>query len=216
MKWGNQMFLELELKHSLYDIKQEKLDFFKEIATHFIQENTTILKNSTIHKTIDNYAIVLNIWLFLQENREDIYFIHDKMMPYASNFYTFEQIRRNHPLNEHMQSIAYNDDYAFILAYFLSEELIKWVYETLKSHHETVEIMELNRERDYFKLANDEALSQNPTHILYKQQKYVTKTLAANMATKEDFNRAIKKGIKQAKTYWQHSNLSENQHLQLH
>lgn len=203
------MFKELELEHSLYDIKIEKLSDFKNLASHFLQQRNTILQHATLHNELDNYAIVLNVWLFLQENRENIFFISDKMMPYASNFYVFEQLRRNEMLKEHQNAIEYSDKYAFILSYFLSEEIIIWAYEALKLNEKTAEIMHINRKRDYFKLASDHSLANDETHSLYIQQKYVTKALATNIATSGDFNRAIKEGIKKATRYLSNSPIIE-------
>lgn len=195
------MFSQLEIEHSLYDIDLEKLQEFKQLAEKFDNSSSVILNDDRVHSKLDNYAIVLNIWLFIQENEESLYFNPDKMMPYASNFYTFEQLRRNQALKRYLDKVSFNEHYEFEFAFFLSEQLLIWVYEVLKNSCSTAEIMEDNKERDYFKLVDELDISKDSTHELYLEQKHVTQLLAHNISTTDDFSKAILKAIENMRNY---------------
>lgn len=195
------MFNKLEIEHSLYVIDMRKLEEFKQLAQNFDKSSSMILENNRVHNKLDNYAIVLNVWLFIQENEESLYFNPDKMMPYASNFYTFEQLRRNQALRRYLDKVSFNKQYEFEFAYFLSEQLLIWVYDVLKNNQSTTEIMEDNKQRDYFKLADDLDISMDQSHHLYLEQKYVTQLLASNISTTDDFSNVILKAISNMRNY---------------
>lgn len=195
------MFENLEIEHSLYDIDLDLLNDFKQIAAEFTGEPRNTLQHAYIHKEIDNYAIIFNVWLFMQENSHSIYFNIDKMMPFASNFYIMEQLRKNVRVMKYLQSIETNANNVFEFAFFLGEELIDWVYDVLSKENTTTDIMELNKYRDYFKLVDDFNLSTDESHSIFMQQKHVTKLLATNITQCEDFNMLIKSAISQTQRH---------------
>lgn len=195
------MFSKLEIEHSLYEIEMTKLQEFKDLAKEFESPTLSILDDERVHSKLDNYAIVLNNWLFLQENYENIYFKPDKMMPYASNFYIIEQLRKNPALTRYLDKVSFNKKYEFEFAYFLSEQLLIWVYDVLKTNQSTQVIMHDNKERDYFKLLDEQDISMDPTHHIYLEQKYVTQYLAHNISTTDDISNVVLKAIKNMRKY---------------
>lgn len=197
------MFKELQLGHTVFDINEETLNIFKDLSSDFQHEISPIFSKGPINKRLDNYVIILNTWLSIQSSKKPIYFNADKIMLFASDYFILEQISINPELDLYLKKIQHNPNLEFALAYFITEQLILWVNDVLKTNHSTSQILEEIINRPYFALEKSLSVATIKTHNISVEQLQVTQQLTYNIKTTSDFSNAITHAIKETEAYSQ-------------
>lgn len=197
------MFNDLKLAHSLYDIDEVYLDDFKkEILS--LNEYSTVLEHIYIYSKIDNYAIVLNHWLFFHETEWDIHFNADKIMLNAANYFILEQLRKNKVFTSFFETIQQDEKQLIKFAFHLAEQLILWVYEVLSVDESTKVIIENKQDKLYFDYSHSHSNSLLQVHIKSVEQQQIRRQLSYAIQSNEFFSNRIKTAIEhtiRSKTY---------------
>lgn len=194
------MFNELTLSHALYDISQEQLNEFISNVREFKVHNS-IFDQIGIYSILDNYAVVLNLWLLLKEKTWGIHFNTDKIMTNSAAYSIFEQLTQNEKFHNYYLKIENDSKKQIAFAYFFSELLIVWINGVLHSSESMQIILENTKNKDYSSFRNSYKNMPINAHTDVMIQQELARNLENNIKSSNDFSKIIKEAILKSEDY---------------
>lgn len=191
------MFKELTTAHCLYDLSQESLDIFLDLAsTHTFEEDISVPLSLN---AVDNCAVVLQIWCMLNEDELKFTFNTDKIMAYGCNYYCLNLLKNDKDIKRFLSGRKSTQNLKYVLAYHLAYATSCWIYELMLENDNGTSLIEINMNSNYFLYAEEQNLTNNPEHCFYLTQRYITQLLATDFQNSNRYKRYIETALQKTK-----------------
>ncbi len=187
------MFNQLETDHSLYQIDEENIQQFKNLAAKW----QTIFPDfqSKCMNALDSWAVILNCWFFLKSHQKDSLFLNSsKAMHYSINIFLIEELKKIQII--HKITEKNDDDLFYFVAFQLGNNIDLWAY-NIFGQNDAADLIEQIIQQPYF-LAhlNDDLISSDKT--FHKVQTRAIKYMAQAIRTQNSFRIAVHSAVYRA------------------
>lgn len=200
------MFNQLETEHSLYIIRQEHLQQFKQLV-----ENWKTVLHDVDPKCLnkkDTWAVVMNSWIFLKSHHNNLIIHPSKAIHYSINTFLIEELRKAQIIQK---ILANNDDDLFyITAFQLVKDIDLWLYNLLNTN-DHADILQRSTHQEYFLAHNNNAFTASNA-IFQMDQTRTVKIVAQAIRTKNCFWLTVHNAAHQALHIYHTHFLKEHMH----
>lgn len=187
------MITYLNRSHSLFHESEQQLPEFKRLGLKWNEQLEPL--DTYIHNPLDSYAAMYNLWVSLNQNVHSAVLDSKKLFSHSSTLYVFSLIERDARIQAYLRENRQNADAIYLLSYFLSNNILKWIYLVLKENEEN-QILEDCRRYNYFKLLDPE---QPPTskgeQLYYTNQKIITSLIARDFQKRKRFQYCVEHSV---------------------
>ena len=200
LKGMKMMFNELTTEHCMYTIRQNDLDQFISLAA------STPLEGYVHHakslNPLNNYAIVLQIWCFLNEDCPNgkFYLKTEKTLPYTVDRFILGELAKIKELESYKKTIRNDERMLYIYAFHLGCATLTWGDAVIHQLHNAEDVFSQANSYDYFNeditFELDEA--QLPFHFM---QKRIVQAMIQSIAETNAFILEIQRAISKTRAH---------------